>query len=134
MGRPDLSGRWALNREKSRLEIPMPDATEFLIEHREPQFHLKRTHVTGNARDTFAIDLITNGPAVQLTHRGIDIQSRAYWEGDALVFDSAMGMGSERGTNIVRYALVDGGRTFVAVEKVRFAGHTHTNRWVFDRQ
>jgi hypothetical protein len=134
MARPDLSGTWRLNRQKSRLEIPMPDSTVFVIVHREPQFHLERTHIVGETRDLFSIDLTTDGQVVHAVHRGISIASRAFWDRDVLVFDSEMTMGDERGTNVVRYELGEGRDTFVACESVDFAGHAHTNRWVFERQ
>jgi len=123
-----------MNRAKSLLQIPSPDSTVFVIRHEEPRIRIERTHVSGDARDTFSIDLTTDGMTVEATHRGIDIRSRAYWEGATLVFDSVMTQGGETGTNIVRYEIADAGRTFIAVEKVDFAGHAHTNRWVFDRQ
>jgi len=134
MARPDLSGTWTLNRQKSRLEIPMPDSTVFVIAHREPQFHLERTHIVGETRDLFSIDLTTDGRIVQAVHRGISIASRAFWDGDVLVFDSEMTMGERKGTNIVRYELGEGGNALIAGEKVDFAGHAHTNSWVFERK
>ena len=134
MARPDLSGTWKLNRRESRLEIPMPDSTVFVIEHREPHFRLERTHVVGEANDVFCIELTTDGRSVHAAHRGINIVSRAFWDGDVLVFDSAMTAGNQTGTNIVRYELGEGGNVFIAVEKVDMGGHAHTNRWVFDRQ
>jgi len=134
MDKPDLSGSWTLNRHKSRLQIPMPDSTVFSIDHREPRFHIERTHIVGDTRDTFSIDLMTDGRTVHASHRGIEIRARAYWEGDVLVFDSLMTLGDESGTNVVRYELADEGKSFIALEKVDLKGHEHTNRWVFDRQ
>jgi hypothetical protein len=133
MEKPNLSGTWMLDRLRGRLEIPMPDSTVFVIEHREPEFHLDRTHVVGDAQDKFSIDLTTDGQAVHASHRGIDIEARAYWDGSVLVFDSTMATGSEKGSNVVRYELADRGNTFIAIEKVDFTGHQHINRWVFER-
>ena len=62
--KPDFSGEWTLNREKSRLQTPMPDSTLFRIEHREPVFRLTRTHVVKGKADTFSIDLTTDGKEV----------------------------------------------------------------------
>lgn len=134
MNKPDLSGTWAINRERSRLEIPMPDSTVFTIEHREPRFHLERTHVVGETRDVFSIELTTDGRVAESTHRGIRIEARAFWDGDVLVFDSRLTLGEEKGTNTVRYELVAGGMSFIAQERVEFQSHTHSNTWVFDRQ
>jgi hypothetical protein len=133
MGRPDFSGVWNFNRERSLLQIQAPESTVFVIRHHEPEFHLERTHVFGGIRDLFSIDLATDGESVELTHGGIMISARLYWEGDDLVFYSELRKGEGFGTNVVRYQLTNGGRTFTALEQVNFGEHSHVNTWVFDR-
>lgn len=133
MGRPDFSGVWIFNRELSSLQIPAPDSTVFLIRHHEPEFHLERTHVFGDIRDVFSIDLVTDGKSVELTHRDTVISARLYWEAEELVFYSELRRGEEFGTNVVRYQLTNGGRTFTALERLDSAGQSHVNTWVFDR-
>jgi hypothetical protein len=134
MDKPDFSGVWKFNLGRSSLEIPPPDSTRFVINHREPQFRLERTHTFAGTADFFAIDLSTAGDTVESIHAGISIRSRLTWEGDDLVFFSEMRRGDAHGTNIVRYRLTDNGRTFVARERLDFEGQSHENIWVFDRQ
>jgi len=112
----------------------MPDSTVFIIEHREPRFHLERTHVVGETRDEFQIDLTTDGRVTHSTHGGMHIESRAFWDGDVLVFDSLVTVGGEKGTNVVRYEIADGGKSLIARERVEFQSQSHSNLWVFDRQ
>jgi hypothetical protein len=117
MTKPDFTGTWEFNSNKSTLQIPSPDSTTFVIEHREPHFHLERTHVFGT-----------------LNQGGLEIRARLYWEGETLVCDSRLEQGGEQATNIVRYSLADEGQTFIAEEQFRSREHSHENRWVFDKQ
>ena len=133
MAKPDFTGTWKLNRGRSSLQIPAPDSTTFVIEHREPRFRLSRTHVAGGNSDTFAIELTTDGEQVVCNHGGLEIQARLRWEGETLVFDSELVREGTRATNVVRYRLAEAGQVFVAEESLRSEQHSHENTWVFDR-
>ncbi len=57
--------------------------------------------------------------------------SRLYWDGDVLVYDVRMIRKNGReATDVVRYSLHDGGRTFVAEEKFRGPVVQYDNFWV----
>lgn len=134
MTQPDFTGRWQFNPSKSLLQIPSPESSFFVIEHREPQFHLERTHVFGGQSDTFSIALTTDGKAVVHHHGGFEIQVSLHWEGETLVFDSTLNRAGEQATNIVRYQLSDEGQILLAQEQFQSLEHSHENRWVFDKQ
>ncbi len=134
MGKPDFSGVWRFNPKRSSLQIPAPDSSVFVIEHHEPRLHFERTHTYAAGSDLFTIDLTTDDRPVELSHGGLTIRSRMYWEDDTLVFHSDLRQGDVQGTNIVRYRLVDGGHTIVALERLDFPGHTHENTWVLEKQ
>ncbi len=134
MAKPDFTGTWKFNSGKSALQSPSPESSIFVIEHREPHFRLERTHVFGGKSDTFSVALTTDGELIAMNHGGLEIHSRAYWEGDALVFDSGFVHEGEQATNIVRYRLEDAGQTFIAEEQLRSTQHKHNNMWVFDKQ
>src|SRR5262249_47325453 len=86
MAKPDFTGIWKFNRSRSSLQIPAPDSTTFVIEHREPRFHLSRTHVVGGHRDTLSLELTTDGALVVCNHGGLAIQApAALGRGDAAV-------------------------------------------------
>src|SRR5216683_2730878 len=107
MSKPDFTGTWKFNPSKSSLQIPAPDSATFVIDHREPLFHLSRTHVVDGTSDTFAIELTVNGEQVVRNHSGMAIQARLYWEGETLVCDSVFVREGESASNIVRYRLAD---------------------------
>lgn len=134
MNRPNFTGVWKFNQNKSVLEISAPDSTTFIIEHREPYFHLERTHVSGKSSDTFTVDLTTDNKTVTKNHGGVEIRARMAWEGDILVFDSEVYREGNRGTNIVRYQLADDGHTFIADEQFSSKDLNYANKWVFDKQ
>ena len=134
MTRPDFTGTWKFNSAKSVLQIPSPESSIFVIEHSEPKFSLERTHVFGGKSNTFSVALTTNGKLTAVNLGGFESQSKLYWEGDSLVFDSRFVHEGEQASNIVRYRLEGAGQTLIAEEQLRSAQHKHDNRWVFDKQ
>jgi hypothetical protein len=131
--KPDFSGTWQFNPARSVLQIPPPDSTVFVIDHREPLFRITRTHVVGDKSDTFTLDLTTDGKEVALDREGLHLRARAYWDGATLVFDSKLTRGGVEGTNIVRYALAKDALSFTAEERFRSAARSYDNLWVLDR-
>ncbi len=133
--KPDFTGKWRFNPEKSRLQIPTPTDSRFAIEHREPDFHLTRTLVFGDQGNTLSLDFTTDGKeTMKELGGGMQARIRAYWEGPVLVVDSTISAPGTTGSNLVRYALEGQGRTFVARESFRSATQNYDNLWVFDRQ
>src|SRR5262249_34009660 len=116
MLKPDFTGTWKFSPSKSSLQIPAPDSTTFVIEHREPRFHLSRTHIVGGNSDTFSIDLTTDGEEVVRNQGDLEVRARVYWEGETLAFDSRLARGDEQATNVVRYSLANQGQAFIAEE------------------
>src|SRR5262245_58544761 len=116
MTKPDFTGSWNLDRSRSSLQIPAPDSTTFVIEHREPYFRLSRTHIVGGKSDTFSIELTTDGKQVVCNQDGLEIQARLYWEDDTLMLASELVREGIRATNVVRYRLAKAGQVFIAEE------------------
>ena len=134
MMQPDFSGTWQFNLSQSALQILAPESTIFVIEHREPHFHLERTHVFGGKSDTFSIALTTDEKAVRSHHSGFEMHVSLHWEGETLVFDSTLERAGEQATNFVRYRLPAEDQVLIAEEQFRSREHRHENRWVFDKQ
>lgn len=134
MIRPNFSGTWEFNSSRSTLEIPAPDSTTIVIEHNEPGFHLKRTHVFGGNSDTFSLELSTDGKTVELNHAGLAIRASLRWDNITLVFDTTLNRNGEPATNTVRYQLSNDGQVLLAEERFRSDSLNYDNRWAFDRQ
>lgn len=131
--KPDFTGAWKLNPAKSKLEITPPDSSMFYIDHREPRFHLKRTHVFDGKPNTWGIELIVGGPEVVQNEGTAYFHVRLRWEDDVLLFDSYWIDGDAKATNLVRYTLSQDGAVFTADERVTAPDMHHHNIWVFDR-
>ncbi len=132
--KPNFTGKWKLNLEKSKLQIPPPTSSMFEIDHREPKFRLTRTHVYGDKSDTITMDLSTDGAEYPQAFGALRARTRLYWEGSTLVLDMKVRIKDDEGTNVARYSLENAGQTFVAAERWRSSKHSHDNTWVFDRQ
>jgi hypothetical protein len=131
--KPDFSGTWIFNLEKSKLESSPPTKSVFVIEHQEPNFKLTRTHTRGERSNTLSFEVTTDGKEVYEKKGNWETWTRLYWLGEELVLDMKMAFRGEEGTNIVHYQLIDGGATFVAAEWYHMRGQNHHNLWVFDR-
>jgi hypothetical protein len=133
MAKPDFSGTWTFNPARSALQIAAPDATVFVIEHREPSLRIARTHVKGETRDTFSLDLTTDGQEVIKNSGDLSLAARAYWEHDTLVFETRVVRAGNAGTNVVRYRMAADRMSFVADERFRSAVMNYDNVWVMER-
>lgn len=133
MTHPNFSGTWKFNSNRSSLQIALPESIGFVIEHREPQFHFERTLVVGGHKDTFAIDLTTDGNTLVTHHEGLEIRATLIWDGDSLLFDSKVERDGVQGTNVVRYTLSEDGHVFTAEEQFRSSDYNYDNLWVFDK-
>jgi hypothetical protein len=132
--KPNFSGSWVVNLEKSKLEIKVElESATFTIDHKEPNFRFSRVFVIGGKDNALAWALTTDGKEAVTVDDGRTDHSRLYWDGDVLAFEVRMVLKDGReATNVVRYSLRDGGRTFVAEEKFRGPVLKYDNLWVAD--
>ena len=131
--RPDFSGVWIFNPDKSRLEMTAPVTSTFWIEHDEERFKLTRTHVWEGRWDTLGFEATTDGRVHYDKSAFSESWKSLSWLEDELVLNMRLGSGGDEGTNVVHYRLEDAGETFVAAEWFHMPGRHHHNLWVFDR-
>jgi hypothetical protein len=131
--KPDFTGVWRFNKDRSQLEIPAPEFSRFEIEHQDPVFRLTRTLVYGAQSNTFSIELTADGKPSTRRIGDIEAVVRLTWDGADLLFDSVLRKSEEEGSNLVRYSLQNGGRTIVATESFRSRQQNYDNVWVLDR-
>jgi hypothetical protein len=134
--RPDFSGEWALDRPASSLQGDMTavESGTVRIQHREPSFAFTRTFVIKAQPIDTSFEIQTDGRELANVNRGLASKSRMEWQGNSLLLTVLID--GPRGTvsNVVRYELLDGGRTLRAVEDVGGAAPTHHNVWMFARR
>jgi len=131
--KPDFSGVWNLNLQKSKLQIPAPDSGVFNIDHKEPSFHLARTFVKDGKNDNWSIDLTTDGKEVVQEEKTETFRGRLRWDGNDLVLDSTISLKDRTATNVVRYHLSDDDQTLTATENFKGPRLKYENVWVFDK-
>ncbi len=133
---PDFSGEWALDRSTSSLqgEMAAVESGVLRISHREPSFGFSRTFVIKTQPIDTAFDIQTDGREVANSNRGLTSRARMEWQGTSLLLTVLID--APRGTvsNVVRYELLDEGRSLRAVEDVGGAAPPHHNVWMFARQ
>jgi hypothetical protein len=133
---PDFSGEWTLDRPASSLqgEMTAVESGVVRIQHREPSFGFSRTFVVKAQPIDTSFEIQTDGREVAHSSRGLASRSRMEWQGTSLLLTVLID--GPRGTvsNVVRYELLDGGRTLRAVEDVGGAAPTHHNVWMFVRR
>lgn len=134
ISRPNFSGTWVLDLSRSSLEIPAPDSSIFVIDHDEPQLVAERTHVLGGEANTVRTALETDSVLRSVRVGDLEIPTRVYWDGDALVLEQEWSQGDVQITNHVRYTLADKGETMVADEHMRAGPDSHHNVWTFQRR
>jgi hypothetical protein len=132
--RPAFTGTWVLNLARSKLQVPPPDSTIFVIDHHEPVVRIFRTHARAGRLDTVTITLRTDSSRIDGELRGAKSVSRSWWSGKELKFSLELTRGEQSASQIVTYSLSDDRSTFTAVEDVNAGANSHLNRWVFDRR
>src|SRR5262249_47404421 len=87
--KPDFSGDWSLNVDKSNLG-PMPPPTSMTrkVEHKDPNLSLTQITVGGPQGDqTVNMKMTTDGKEVTNEMMGTQAKTTATWEGNALVIN-----------------------------------------------
>jgi hypothetical protein len=79
------------------------------------------------------IDLTTDGQEVFVNRNGLRPRCRAYWDVDALVFESELIRAGAEATNVVRYTLTNFGKTLQVDEQFRSSSLNYDNLWILDR-
>ncbi len=134
--KPDFSGQWTLNKEKSRLSAAWTSGIErgvVRIEHRDPNFIFTRTFTIKGKDSQVSYAQTIDERVTEKMDGAVTVSSRMYWEGDVLVLSQRYQKpGSPDGTNVVHYRLLEGGRVLEAVERVTGAG-AYENVWIFDK-
>lgn len=86
--KPDFSGAWKMNREKSKFARSGPDAILIKVDHKEPALTEDWSISTPNGERSFQAKYTTDGKEIEQEVMGGQIaKTSAKWEGDALVIE-----------------------------------------------
>jgi hypothetical protein len=85
--KPDFSGEWKMNREKSKFAGGGPDNLLIKIDHKEPSFVEDWKMSTADGERSFQAKYTTDGKETEQDVMGRRAKTSAKWEGDALVIE-----------------------------------------------
>lgn len=126
--KPNFTGTWVLNLEKSKLDSPPEGLTssEFIIKQEGDKFKLTRYHIFGNKRKKISFKMTADGKTrkVKLLFKG-----KLEWKGDTLQAT----LWRKNFLNIVNYKFGDNQNEFTADEVFTGKPKDHHSIWVFDK-
>jgi hypothetical protein len=89
--RANFSGRWRMVKEKSDFHgFKTPDIIVRTVDHHDPTLNLHTVTTTGTQTSISDISYFTDGTTANNTINRRNAQSRAYWDGAALVVRTDM--------------------------------------------
>jgi hypothetical protein len=91
--KPDFSGSWKMNREKSKFADGGPNAILIKIDHKEPALTEEWSMSTRDGERSFQAKYTTDGKETEQEVMGRTAKTSAKWEGDALVIEFKTGEG-----------------------------------------
>ena len=92
--KPNFSGAWKMNREKSKFARVGPDAILIKIDHKEPALTEHWSITTPDGERSFQAKYTTDGKETEQEVMGRTAKTSAKWESDALVIEFKSGEGS----------------------------------------
>jgi hypothetical protein len=85
--KPNFSGAWKMNREKSKFSGGGPDAVLIKIDHKEPALTEDWSMTTSDGERSFQAKYTTDGKETEQNVMGRMAKTSAKWVGDALVIE-----------------------------------------------
>lgn len=134
--RPNLTGKWEFDAQKSTLKISAPTSMTLSIDHADPKVSFARTEVYGDQKFNWNLETVTGGDTVVQNTPAYTANVRVYWEGNSLVLDQQItASDGTKAEDQVTYSLLEDGKTLQGLERQTVVGGKGalTNKWVYDR-
>jgi hypothetical protein len=132
--RPDFSGTWKLDKDKSTLQAPAPDTSILYIDHSGPRFLLTRAHVVDGEADLFHILVLTDGKDDVKKSQDHRTVNRCHWEGDKLILESRQRTGRKESLTVMKHSLSPDGKTLTVEERFTGPDKKYANALVLQRE
>jgi len=95
--RPDVSGVWKANLERSKMIGPAPKAALARIIHSEPELAVEMLITRADSReDCLRFRALTCGEEVTNQVGGVEMRSRSRWVGSELLIESWVNLGGRQ--------------------------------------
>ncbi|MGD0578064.1 MAG: hypothetical protein ABSC08_03960 [Bryobacteraceae bacterium] len=110
--KPDFSGNWKLNVEKSDFgPMPKPEKADYVIAHKDPELNVKQTAVTPMGEMSSDVKILTDGTEFTNTIRGQEVKGTAKWDGKTLVVTQKLEIQGNPITFVQKWTLSDDGKS-----------------------
>jgi len=118
-GKPDFTGDWKLNVDKSNFgPIPPPTSASVKVDHKDPVIKTTTVQSAMDGDHTDSASYTTDGKESKNDFRGTEAKSTAKWDGDILVIDTKVDF---QGTEVLLKAtwkLSEDGKTLNQTTKI----------------
>lgn len=135
--KPNYSGTWVFDAQKSKLVVPAPSRMTLEIKQEDPEISFVRTQVYGDQTFNWKLKAtIDDAKPVQQDEPGYVMNSRVYWQQNMLVLDQKMfATDGTKVNDVVTYSLLPDG-SLQAYESQTAAGGkgANNNRWIYDKK
>lgn len=126
--KPNYTGNWALNQDKSKLESRPEGLTGslFVIKQDGDEFKLTRYHFFGEKKKKISFKMTADGKT-----RGVKLlfKGKLEWKDNSLMAT----LWRKNFRNVVNYNFGDSQNEFIADEVFTGNPKNHHNIWIFDR-
>lgn len=118
-GKPDFSGEWKLNVDKSNFgPMPPPTSMTRTIEHKDPDLNMVTSQSGADGDVTLKAKYSTDGKETKNDFRGAEAKSVAKWDGDTLVIDTKLDFQGMEITLKESWKMSEDGKTLNANTKI----------------
>jgi hypothetical protein len=137
--KPDFSGEWKLNIDKSNFgPLPPPESETRTIEHVDPSFSIKQVRVGGGMGDfTTEMKYTTDGKEsvnkIETPNGALEIKTTMNWEGKALIVKSKFNIQGMDMTSEGHWELSEDGKTLTMNDKLSTPQGDFEMSQVFDK-
>ena len=121
--KPDLSGEWKLNLDKSNFgPMPPPETETRTIQHADPSLSVKSVRTGGMGDLTTEMNFTTDGKEsvnkIETPNGAIEIKTTMNWKGKVLVAKSKLDVQGMEINSVDHWELSDDGKTLTVNQKV----------------
>jgi hypothetical protein len=92
--KPNFTGSWKMNPQKSKFGGGGPDSIQIKIDHKDPEFVESWTLATPDGEKTFQAKYTIGGKETEQEVMGRSAKTLAKWDGDTLLIEWKAGDGS----------------------------------------
>ena len=117
--KPNFTGEWKLDADKSNFgPMPPPDKFNLSVKHTDPELEITTDQAGAQGEDKSTAKYKTDGSESVNQMRGMDVKSKASWDGDKLKIAAKLDVGGTEITLDQTWILSEDGKTLTNALKI----------------